>query len=262
MQIYTSSLLKRKLPLLDAPPVGGERRRGVRGTPAEESAGGSTGPRLSPPSSLPSPTPTRGAPPLSPSAAPLAAISLSAPPRRLLRRPALLHSARGTPAAPPRGSRGSGLGRGAASGAGDPRRSAPTPSHPWPAAMARSGWSWREQPAYGGETGGQHERRRKLGTHRWQGGAARRAEQPDPPLGATLRRAEASSLGGGGGGSGRQSSCGAGGGWCPASGENACFLFCCIQRSIRCLCISNQGKREEIGFCVSCFFARDLEQRS
>ena len=139
MQIYTSSLLKRKLPLLDAPPVGGERRRGVRGTPAEESAGGSTGPRLSPPSSLPSPTPTRGAPPLSPSAAPLAAISLSAPPRRLLRRPALLHSARGTPAAPPRGSKGSGLGRGAASGAGDPRRSSPTPSHPWPAAMARSG---------------------------------------------------------------------------------------------------------------------------
>ena len=141
MQIYTSSLLKRKLPLLDAPLVGGgggegsgelRRRRALEDPPARDSL-------LPPPSSLPSPTPTRGAPPLSPSAAPLAAISLSAPPRRLLRRPALLHSARGTPAAPPRGSRGSGLGRGAASGAGDPRRSAPTPSHPWPAAMARSG---------------------------------------------------------------------------------------------------------------------------
>ena len=48
MQIYTPSLLECKLSLLDAPPVGGERRRGVRGTPAEESAGGRGFRRLSP----------------------------------------------------------------------------------------------------------------------------------------------------------------------------------------------------------------------
>ena len=95
MQIYTLSLLECKLPLLDAPPVGGERRRGVRGTPAEESAGGRGFRRLSPrapPSARlaasSSPPCARGLDPAY--SAPLAPLSAVAAASRALREPALL----------------------------------------------------------------------------------------------------------------------------------------------------------------------------